>query len=122
MQLSHVMHDQTDSSLLTQLQLYGRTHSIYSDTRGCNGTEEVWKIIAANAANNMVGVYCTCMAASGVGLLLSKLACGVCMYIYIHCIVQNFDRGNIDGLASFRSLTGKILTNSPLDNLYLLYN
>ena len=105
MQLSHVMHDQTDSSSLSQLQLYGRTHSIYSDTRGCSGIEEVWKIIAAN---NMVGVYCTCMAASGVGAFVSKLTCGVHMYIYIHCIVQNFDRGNIDGLASFRSLMGNI--------------
>ena len=30
--------------------------------------------------------------------------------------------GNIDGFASFRSLTGKILTDSLLENLYLLYN
>ena len=37
-------------------------------------------------------------------------------------MVQNFDGGNIDGLASFRSLTGKILTDSLLENLYLLYN
>ena len=28
--------------------------------------------------------------------------------------------GNIDGLVSFRSLTGQILTDSLLDNLYLL--
>ena len=31
-------------------------------------------------------------------------------------------RGYIDGLALFRSLMGKILTDSLLDNLYLLYN
>ena len=29
---------------------------------------------------------------------------------------------NIDGLASFRSLMGKIMTDSLLENLYLLYN
>ena len=38
-------------------------------------------------------------------------------------IAGNFDEGkNIDGLASFRSLTGEVLTDSLLDNLYLLYN
>ena len=30
--------------------------------------------------------------------------------------------GNIDRLASFRSLMGKILTDNLLDNLYLLYS
>ena len=37
-------------------------------------------------------------------------------------ILKNFDWGNINGLALFRSLTRKILTDSPLDNLSLLYN
>ena len=32
--------------------------------------------------------------------------------IYIHLIVQNFDGGNIDRLAAFRCLTGKLLTDS----------
>ena len=27
-------------------------------------------------------------------------------YVHTYCIAQNFDGGNIDGLASFRSLTG----------------
>ena len=35
-------------------------------------------------------------------------------------IAGNFDRVNSDGLASFKSLMGKIC--SLLDNLYLLYN
>ena len=42
--------------------------------------------------------------------------------VYNYCIAQNFDVGNIDRLASFRSLTGKILTDSLLENLYLLYS
>ena len=42
--------------------------------------------------------------------------------LIMYRIVQNFDGGNIDRLASFRSSTGKILTDSLLDNLYLLYN
>ena len=29
---------------------------------------------------------------------------------------------NIDGLASFRNLTAKFLTDSLLENMYLLYN
>ena len=36
--------------------------------------------------------------------------------------MQNFDGGNIDGLASFRSLTEKILMDGLLENLYLLQN
>ena len=34
---------------------------------------------------------------------------------YTYRIAQNFDEGNIDGLASFKSLTGKTLTDSLLD-------
>ena len=41
--------------------------------------------------------------------------------VVLYRIEQN-DRDNIDGLASFRSLTWKILTDSLLENLYLLYN
>ena len=32
---------------------------------------------------------------------------------------ENSDRGNINRLASFRNLTGEILMDSHLDNLYL---
>ena len=38
---------------------------------------------------------------------------GTCGY----CIAQFIDGGNIGGLASFRNLTGKILTDSMLDNI-----
>ena len=49
------------------------------------------------------------------------LAC--CEINTTYCIAENFNgSGNIDGLALFRSLTGEILTDSLLDNLYLLYN
>ena len=44
------------------------------------------------------------------------------LYSYDYRIAGNFDGGNIDGLASFRKLTWEILTDSLLDNLYLLYN
>ena len=37
-------------------------------------------------------------------------------------IAQNFDGRNVDELASFKSLMGKILTDSLLENLYLLYS
>ena len=37
--------------------------------------------------------------------------------IYIYCIVQNYDVRNIDRLASFTSLTGKILMDNLLENL-----
>ena len=49
MQLSHILKkDYSSSSLthLTHLSLYGRNYSIYSDTRWCNGVDEVWKRIA----------------------------------------------------------------------------
>ena len=50
------------------------------------------------------------------------------VYVFIHCIkyriAGNFDGVNIDGLAMalLRSLMGEIMTDSLLDNLYLLYN
>ena len=40
--------------------------------------------------------------------------------VIVYHIAQNFDGGNIDGLALFRSLTGKIVMDSLLENLYLL--
>ena len=42
--------------------------------------------------------------------------------VLVYHIVKTLTEENIDGLASFRSLTGKILMDSLLDNLYLLYN
>ena len=36
----------------------------------------------------------------------------------VYRIAGNFNGGNIDGLASFRSLTGEILMDSLLDKLY----
>ena len=46
-------------------------------------------------------------------------ACCCCIYVmYVHGIAQNFDRGDIDGLAnlaSFGSLLGKILIDSLLN-------
>ena len=50
-QMSHMTHSKSHSfpSLsLTQLNLYGRQYSIYSDTRWCSGTDEVWRIIATD--------------------------------------------------------------------------
>ena len=41
---------------------------------------------------------------------LCNVAIWCCMQDY--CIVQNFDGGNIDGLASLKSLMEKILTGS----------
>ena len=41
------------------------------------------------------------------------------LYSAIYCIAQILMS---DELASFRSLMGKVLTDSLLDNLYLLYN
>ena len=37
-------------------------------------------------------------------------------------IAQNFDRKNIDGLALIQKFDGETLTDSLLENLYLLYN
>ena len=48
-------------------------------------------------------------------------ACCCCIYVCnVHSIAQNFDRGDIDGLASFGSLMGKILTDSLLNCIYYL--
>ena len=60
--------------------------------------------------------------------LSRKYHLNINMYSYVNIfrynyhIEQNFDQGNIGGLTSIRSLTGKILMDSLLDNLYLLYN
>ena len=40
------------SSSPTHLNLYGRNYSIYSDTRWCNGVDELWKRIAVNSTKH----------------------------------------------------------------------
>ena len=55
-QLSNMTGDQTLSSSLSQLDLYGRNYSIYSDSRWCNGSEEIWKIITINANKSGVRI------------------------------------------------------------------
>ena len=59
----------------------------------------------------------------------AELELGMFIYIYITAdfvyyipIAQILTEENIDGLTSFRSFDGKMLTDSLLDNLYLLYN
>ena len=58
--------DYSSSSSLTHLSLYGKNYSIYSDTRWCNGVDEVWKRIAIKNITLGVCVHVLLSATSSI--------------------------------------------------------
>ena len=54
-QLSYETDGQT-GSYSSSLDLYGKNHSIYSDTRWCSGSDEIWKNITINANYSGVSI------------------------------------------------------------------